>query len=529
MNSKHLKVSLLFAAAALLLNPATSNSASEIEIENAINDGLTWLATTQQPDGSWWYHDSFPGGPDPAATAMVVLKFEERAKELGYENPFDPSYAYHTNVIAALDYLFGLAFDDGGGRISFGGYAVYTNGLAMMAVAASNTPDRLITTGAFTGWTYEQFLQGLQDWMVGAQNVDTDTYDCDVGGWGYTTSYDGWSDQSNSGYATLGLGFAAAPAPTGFAMEIPPSVLTLLDSYIDNVQDPVNGDSYDGGSWYEPCTPYMWVNILKTGNLLYEMALAGDAVDDVRVQDAIHYIEAHWTDTGVQPEFPATSLGWMDSYQAMFTLMKGFEAFAIDTIDVGGIETDWFDEVSDVIVANQNPAGYFEYLNTAITEGDDSTNLRTAWALLTLERVVPTVTIAVPVDIKPTSCPNPFNVGKKGVIPVAILGTEDFDVTQIDPASITLIGVSPLRWAYEDVATPYEPFLGKETAYDCNEWGPDGFVDLTFKFDAPELAAALGPVMDGEVLILMLEGNLLEEYGGTPFHGEDVVVIIKNE
>jgi hypothetical protein len=132
----------------------------------------------------------------------------------------------------------------------------------------------------------------------------------------------------------------------------------------------------------------------------------------------------------------------------------------------------------------------------------------------------------VPVDIKPTSCRNPFNVGKKGVMPVAILGTEDFDVTQVDPATVMLAGISPLRWALEDVATPFEPYLGKMDAFDCTEEGPDGYMDLTFKFDALEISAALGPVADGDVIVVPLIGNLFEEFGGTPIVGEDVIVIL---
>ena len=62
--------------------------------------------------------------------------------------------------------------------------------------------------------------------------------------------------------------------------------------------------------------------------------------------------------------------------------------------------------------------------------------------------------IEVPVDIKPQSCPNPLNVGKKGVLPVAVLGNDDFDVTDIDPSSVRLAGVPPLRSSLEDVATP---------------------------------------------------------------------------
>lgn len=54
--------------------------------------------------------------------------------------------------------------------------------------------------------------------------------------------------------------------------------------------------------------------------------------------------------------------------------------------------------------------------------------------------------IEVPVDIHPTSCRNPFNVGEGGVTPVAILGTADLDGMQVDPASVVLEGVAPLRW-----------------------------------------------------------------------------------
>ncbi len=44
------------------------------------------------------------------------------------------------------------------------------------------------------------------------------------------------------------------------------------------------------------------------------------------------------------------------------------------------------------------------------------------------------------VDIKPGSDPNCFNSNSHGVIPVAILGSEDFDVSIIDPFSVSLDG-----------------------------------------------------------------------------------------
>jgi hypothetical protein len=132
--------------------------------------------------------------------------------------------------------------------------------------------------------------------------------------------------------------------------------------------------------------------------------------------------------------------------------------------------------------------------------------------------------IEVPVDIHPQSCPNPLNVRSQGVLPAAILGTATFDVTQVEVATVELEGVPPLRSDLEDVATPFVPFTGKKNALDCTEEGPDGFLDLTLKFDTQAVVTALGPVTDGEVRVLKLTGQLLD---GTPIVGEDVVVILK--
>lgn len=131
--------------------------------------------------------------------------------------------------------------------------------------------------------------------------------------------------------------------------------------------------------------------------------------------------------------------------------------------------------------------------------------------------------VTVPVDIKPGSCPNPVNVVSKGVLPVAVLGTEDFDVTQIDPATIRLNGVVPLRWAFEDVGTPYLPFASKCGGYACNNKGSDGYLDLSLKFDTQAFVASLGPVEDREPVIVPLKGFLKD---GTAFQGEDVIIIL---
>jgi hypothetical protein len=133
----------------------------------------------------------------------------------------------------------------------------------------------------------------------------------------------------------------------------------------------------------------------------------------------------------------------------------------------------------------------------------------------------------VAIDIRPGSCPNPINADTKGVLPVAILGANDFDVTQIDPATVRLNGAAPLRWSVKDVATWFQPLVAKEDCWDCNVLGPDGYLDLSLKFNLPEIFLTLGDVNDGECFALTLTGNLLEEFGSRSIRGEDVVVILQ--
>jgi len=135
---------------------------------------------------------------------------------------------------------------------------------------------------------------------------------------------------------------------------------------------------------------------------------------------------------------------------------------------------------------------------------------------------------AMPVHfvIKPGSCTNPFNVKSKGKLPVAILGTADFDVALIDPVTLRLEGVAPIRSSLEDVAGPYGPPMDQEECHsDCESDGPDGWVDLTLKFSRQEILAAVGDVEDGTCLVLTLTGNLIDNAGSTPIEGEDVVLI----
>jgi len=129
------------------------------------------------------------------------------------------------------------------------------------------------------------------------------------------------------------------------------------------------------------------------------------------------------------------------------------------------------------------------------------------------------LSIEVLLDIKPGSCPNPVNVKSKGVLPVAILGTEEFDVSVIDPASIFLNGVPAIRSSYEDVGGP----VANPDECECTANGPDGFDDLSLKFKTQDIVETFGEVNAGDILTLPLTGVLND---GTGIEGADCVVIV---
>ena len=125
-------------------------------------------------------------------------------------------------------------------------------------------------------------------------------------------------------------------------------------------------------------------------------------------------------------------------------------------------------------------------------------------------------------DIKPGSCPNPINLHSNGLVSYAILGSDAFDVTQIDITSLEISGVGiGEKFAIEDVATPYEGAFGDE--FSCIEGGPDGIDDLVFKVPA-SLFSCLNS--DGSVGGVTVTGTLLD---GTNFSALDIIKIINKK
>ncbi|MBA7558315.1 hypothetical protein ES705_51114 [subsurface metagenome] len=111
---------------------------------------------------------------------------------------------------------------------------------------------------------------------------------------------------------------------------------------------------------------------------------------------------------------------------------------------------------------------------------------------------LPPIEIEVEIDIKPGSDPNSINLGSKGVVPVAVLTTDDFDASDIVPDTVTFAGAEPVRWTMEDV-------------------DGDGYLDILFHFKTQELS------LNRDSTNATLTGETLNE---VPIQGTDTVNIV---
>ncbi|PWB74886.1 hypothetical protein C3F09_03200 [candidate division GN15 bacterium] len=215
-------------------------------------------------------------------------------------------------------------------------------------------------------------------------------------------------------------------------------------------------------------------------------------------------------------------------------------------ITAGYVWSDGHGEVSCVDDSPIDRSGLFVLFTAA--EQEDPSNVFDDVCFEPIQNH-PCGIVPVFVDIKPGSCPNPLNIRnvtetydggelnpntgagpnarltpfetkpEKSILPVAILGTTDLDVTQIDPTTIKLVGISPVRWSLEDVATP----VTESGNCACNTLGPDGFTDLAVKFYAEDVAKAIGSVKVGDYITVTLIGKLKN---GADFAGSDCVLMV---
>ena len=106
---------------------------------------------------------------------------------------------------------------------------------------------------------------------------------------------------------------------------------------------------------------------------------------------------------------------------------------------------------------------------------------------------------------------------------MAILGTESFDVSEINVTSISIVDtiLPVLAPKIEDVSTP----LLDGTECECHELQGDGYDDLVIHFSRREIILVLGlNQMERKIVVpIMVHGELLD---GTLFEATDCVKLV---
>jgi len=121
----------------------------------------------------------------------------------------------------------------------------------------------------------------------------------------------------------------------------------------------------------------------------------------------------------------------------------------------------------------------------------------------------PEVIPEVIIDIKPGDDQNNINLKSKGVVPVAVLTTDDFDAVTVDPTTAQFAGAAPVRWSLEDIDN-------------------DGDADMMFHFRTQDLnldQSSTEATLTGQMTIW----SAAQVSGGTIVSGTDKVRIIPSK
>lgn len=359
---------LLLLLCVLILLPAISMAATEQAKQQAIDDGLAWLAGTMATSGSEGYW-SYSNNGTLAATGSAALAFIEEGYLPGSDVVIDGTN-YGDVVGKACNYIFnraavdgrygpevsgypryaedynnnGVYGDDGGNdqAIFFnpGAYNrnVYTTGVVapvVYALGEAYTPDTLVGRGTVAGMSYKGLMQDVIDWFSWGQVEPS--RGVHRGGWRYDANY------TNSDNSTAQWGSLPSLYGDAWGLSTPDFVKSELKLWTDYVQND------NGGSGYH--NDYTYVNVSKTGGLLVEFAEMGYDIGvnnsdgsgynsiGNEVDAALNFINSRWNN--------GPSGGWYGNLNhpyAMWAVYKALELYGFTAIDDNGTPLDPSDD-----------------------------------------------------------------------------------------------------------------------------------------------------------------------------------------
>ncbi|MDY6950243.1 MAG: hypothetical protein SWE60_01915 [Thermodesulfobacteriota bacterium] len=336
--------------------PGSLLGSTQQEIQEAIDDGLAYLAasmTTSGDEGYW----SYSNDGTLAVTATAVLAFIEEGYLPGTDVEIDGTN-YGDVVGKACNYIFNCATADsrftsiGPGGMETAGYTryaedynndgvlndggndqailfdpgisqrrLYTTGIVAPVVYALGKalgPDTVIGRGPLTtSMTYKEVMRDVIDWFSWGQ-VEPDRGN-QRGGWRYDANYSE-SDNSTAQWAALAIIYGK-----DWGLSIPQYVKDELVLWTDYIQNDNGGSGYSDESTY--------VNVAKTGGLLLQFFVLGYEVgvnnSDTsqnnignEVDAALDFINSRWNSTP-----SSTWYGNLNHPYAMWAVYKALQLY----------------------------------------------------------------------------------------------------------------------------------------------------------------------------------------------------------
>lgn len=358
--------------------PAGNDPSLKLEVQHAIDRGLTWLEARQDPKGFWSTADH------PALTALVLTAFMADPSGRAKINP-------PAGVASGYQYLTSCVQPDGG--IYRAGLANYNTAVAVTAlVAAYNESYQPVLRRA------RNFLVGLQQ-DLGEPGTADDPYD---GGIGYGDRYR-HSDLSNTVFALEAIHYtkflAGDQSPGGEAYkELNWGAAVKFIERCQNLPgvndqawasgDPKNrggfvyfpGDSKAG----EEQLPNGKTALRSYGSISYAGLLsyiyADLDRDDPRVQAVIDWLQKNFT-LDENPGMEQQGL-----YYYYHTMAKALSVYGADRLTLAdGKQLDWRRKLALKLLNLQRADGSWVNANGRFWEKDPV--LVTAYALISLEVV----------------------------------------------------------------------------------------------------------------------------------------------
>ena len=297
------------------------------QISESIARGLDWLLKQQNPDGSFGDIKM-----NPAYTALAVASVAR--------SPLREKYMKTPQFEMAVDFVLGCVKEDGGIYISDWAQNYHTS-ISLMALAAIDDPKfqkQIEST--------QQFIKDLQ---AGAkfklESADQTSY----GGFGYRKGFEG-ADMSNTSMALIALRESRLSADD--------EVWKRAVEFVEKCQN----TKVDGGGIYRPNESkagedeegnYRSYQSMTYAGLL-SFIFANVDKDDKRVQAAVKWIQDHWDLT---QNFPMGHQGLFYNYH---TMAKALNAYGEKYItDKNGEKHDWYLELAQTLMKNQNEEGYW--------------------------------------------------------------------------------------------------------------------------------------------------------------------------